>query len=188
MFISLLCAATLINHFKTTQDMETLEQGDIPLKIPQEISSQHYTSREVTKKSSNHTQIRTFDRYGYRRRVFGIVVDSKTKQVLLTSATGTAGAFILPGGGIDPGETPEQSVIREVLEECGVTCKIIKYCRQVLDDTKKQRSWVFVCEKIEENDDCLEKNKRTRQWLDVEAASNALKNHKADQALLLTLI
>lgn len=166
--------------------MDTSDQGDTSLKIPSEIPTSPYTSREVTKNSN--TQLRTFDEYGYRRRVFGIVLDKQTGYVLLTSATGKAGAFILPGGGIDPGETPEESVVREVLEECGVICKINKYCKQVVDNTKKLRSWVFVCEKMEEAEDWLEKNKRTRKWLTIEAAGMELRNHKADQALLLDFI
>jgi len=168
--------------------MDTLEQGDTSIKIPPEISCKEYTSREVTKNPHKGAQLRTFDKYGYRRRVFGIVLDKQTGFVLLTSATGKAGAFILPGGGIDPGENPEESVVREVLEECGVICKIDKYCRQVVDSNKKLRSWVYVCEKIEENEDWLEKNKRTRKWLNVEAAGLELRNHKADQALLLDFI
>merc|ERR1712170_239326 len=152
----------------------------------EEISCEYYTSREVTKESN--TQIRTFDKYGYRRRVFGIVVDKSTGNVLLTSSSKIENRFILPGGGIDPGETPEESVIREVLEECGVKCKIHKYCRQVIDNTKKLRSWVYVCKKIEENDDWVEKNIRTRRWCNLEQADIELRNHKADQALLLSLL
>ncbi|HEX3577087.1 MAG TPA: NUDIX domain-containing protein [Thermoanaerobaculia bacterium] len=32
--------------------------------------------------------------------------------------------IFLPGGGMDPGETPHQTVIRETLEECGLTIRI----------------------------------------------------------------
>ena len=141
-----------------------------------------------TQQKTIHPVLRTFDKYNYRRRTYGIVINKQTNKVLLTSATGKAGAFILPGGGIDPGETPEESVVREVLEECGVVCKIDKYCQQVVNHSKKLRSWVYVCEKIEEMDDWPERDKRTRNWLSVEEARIVLRNHKADQADLLEFI
>lgn len=53
--------------------------------------------------------------------------------------------YVLPGGGIDPGETPKQAVIRELQEEASLD---IKDCKEVLTE----KSWgefgrqhIFLC-------------------------------------------
>lgn len=48
----------------------------------------------------------------------GIVLSDDESRVLLVKRRDVP-VWVLPGGGIDPGETPEQAVIREVSEETG---------------------------------------------------------------------
>jgi len=51
-----------------------------------------------------------------------------TSGVLLArrdKAPGT-GLWSIPGGGVEPGETQKESVLREVLEETGIHCEVIK--------------------------------------------------------------
>jgi ADP-ribose pyrophosphatase YjhB (NUDIX family) len=51
----------------------------------------------------------------------------RADEVLLTriSALGAhPGAWTLPGGGLDHGESPRDAVAREVQEECGIDCEV----------------------------------------------------------------
>ncbi|MDP1835288.1 MAG: NUDIX hydrolase [Chlamydiales bacterium] len=59
----------------------------------------------------------------------GIILDSERKSVLLVQRKDVP-VWVLPGGGIDPGETPEQAVIREVEEETGLQVSITRRAAQ----------------------------------------------------------
>ena len=50
--------------------------------------------------------------------VAAVIMDSEGKILLQEKAGGEA--WSLPAGGIEPGESPQQAVIREVLEETGL--------------------------------------------------------------------
>lgn len=54
--------------------------------------------------------------------VAGIVFSPDRTQVLLIQRRDVP-VWVLPGGGIDPGESPEDAVVREILEETGFTVK-----------------------------------------------------------------
>ncbi|MEZ5877406.1 MAG: NUDIX hydrolase [Tepidamorphaceae bacterium] len=55
-------------------------------------------------------------------------------EVLLVKRAKPPFLWSLPGGRIEPGETPEQAAIRELMEETGVTADIIA-AGQILDFT-----------------------------------------------------
>lgn len=57
--------------------------------------------------------------------VVGIIFDSTHTSVLSIKRTDIP-IWVLPGGGIDPGETPEEAVIREVFEETGLQVEIAR--------------------------------------------------------------
>lgn len=55
----------------------------------------------------------------YRRRPGAYAVLIRNHKVLLTHQSGPTPEFQLPGGGIDPGESPIPALHREILEETG---------------------------------------------------------------------
>lgn len=54
--------------------------------------------------------------------VAGVLFNPERTAVLLIQRRDVP-VWVLPGGGIDPGELPQDSVIREILEETGLTVK-----------------------------------------------------------------
>jgi 8-oxo-dGTP diphosphatase len=61
-----------------------------------------------------------------RRVVVGaaIVRDGRVLAARRTDPPETAGRWELPGGKVDPGETHEQALVREIREELGVTVAV----------------------------------------------------------------
>ncbi len=61
------------------------------------------------------------------QRVAAYALIRRDDNVLLTRLSAiapSAGKWTLPGGGVDHGESPEDAVRREVVEECGVNCTV----------------------------------------------------------------
>ena len=55
-----------------------------------------------------------------RPGAYGLVWDSQGRVAVVRAPDG----IFLPGGGIDEGESPEEALIREALEECGWTVRV----------------------------------------------------------------
>jgi 8-oxo-dGTP diphosphatase len=62
---------------------------------------------------------------GQRRRAAGVIVWDG--RVLMVREREAQEVWTLPGGGIEPGETPAQAVLREVAEETGLTAVSARY-------------------------------------------------------------
>jgi len=55
-----------------------------------------------------------------RPSAYGFALDGEGRLAVVRDADG----MFLPGGGIEPGETPEEAVAREMLEECGLVIQV----------------------------------------------------------------
>lgn len=55
-----------------------------------------------------------------RPSAYAVMQNDRGEFAVVRTPEGT----YLPGGGMDPGETPHQTVIRETLEECGLAIRV----------------------------------------------------------------
>lgn len=68
----------------------------------------------------------------YRKNVVGMIVNNKNQVLLVTPSWADDPQWQLPQGGIDGNESPQQSILREMLEEVGLTnLEIISHLRNV---------------------------------------------------------
>lgn len=94
------------------------------------------------------------DRSTYRKREAArSVLMNKEGGVYLLNVT-SHGYHKLPGGGIDPGETREDALIRENKEEVGCNSKIVLQVGEVIEyrfyekDGLEQHSYAYIAEQV----------------------------------------
>ena len=67
------------------------------------------------------------EEYSVRKRSRAVALIVRDGKILMERVFYFGREFYtVPGGGIEPGETPEQAVIRELKEECGVDGTIVR--------------------------------------------------------------
>ena len=75
----------------------------------------------------------------------GIIFNEDASQVLLIKRRDIP-VWVLPGGGIDPQETAEEAVVREILEETGLKVSIQRKCAEYTPINRLGAfTSVFVC-------------------------------------------
>jgi len=81
-----------------------------------------------------------------KQAVYGIVFNESRTEVLLIQRRDIP-VWVLPGGGLDPGEPPETGAQREVYEETGFQTKIVRKVAKYLPVNKMtQLSHLFECQ------------------------------------------
>ncbi len=80
-----------------------------------------------------------------RQAVCGIIFNKKNEVLLIKRRD--IPVWVLPGGGIEERETPEQAVIRELFEETGYTTQIVRQVAKYFPYNKLTRvTYFFECE------------------------------------------
>lgn len=83
-----------------------------------------------------------------REAVYGIIFNPERTEVLLIKRLDIP-VWVLPGGGLDAGESPEQGAIREVFEETGFHAEVKRKVALYLPVNKMtQRTHLFECQII----------------------------------------
>lgn len=78
----------------------------------------------------------------------GIIFNNDRTEVLILKRNDVP-VWVLPGGGIDPGETPEDAVLREIHEETGLQVQIHKKVGEYTPINKlAHQTYVFECKTI----------------------------------------
>ncbi len=84
-----------------------------------------------------------------KQAVYGIVFDESKTKVLLIKRRDIP-VWVLPGGGLDPGESPEVGAVREVFEETGYQTSVVRKVAEYLPVNKlTQFSHLFECRIVE---------------------------------------
>ena len=66
------------------------------------------------------------DGHDSRTGAYAVLVDDAGRILLALWNEGAVPAWTLPGGGVEPGETPEDAAVREVREETGYDVELVR--------------------------------------------------------------
>jgi 8-oxo-dGTP diphosphatase len=131
--------------------------------------------------------------YGDRPGAYACIGDG-TGNLLLAATTVRGEEFLLPGGGIDPGENPLQALHREVMEETGWRVGHVRrmgaFQRYVYmpeyDKWARKVCHVYVCRGIAQLADPIEPD-HTPVWIDGREAVENL-SISGDRAFVAALV
>jgi 8-oxo-dGTP pyrophosphatase MutT (NUDIX family) len=104
-------------------------------------------------------------------------------EVLLVTAKLGPSVWVLPKGHIEPGESPDQTAVREVFEEAGVTARIVEFlttARQFVRGTPQQIEY-FLMEMVAEE---TANEGRRIAWLSEDAAIRRI-TYEESKAVLM---
>ncbi|XP_029189536.1 diphosphoinositol polyphosphate phosphohydrolase 1-like isoform X1 [Acropora millepora] len=124
---------------------------------------------------NRENSVRTKDKDGYTRRAGCICFKTEQeKEVLLVTSWRHPGRWVVPSGGVEPGEDSKEAAIREVVEEAGVRGKLGRFLGEFQNDVNHTRTSVYVLIVTEELETWQEDIGRIRSWFSVDKAKDLL--------------
>jgi len=132
-----------------------------------------------------HIQTRTYTTDGYRLRAGCLCFRSEERKELLLVSASSKNGWIVPAGGIDPGETAIQAAVRETHEEAGALGDVGSCVGVFRDDERKTMTHVYAL--IVRQLVCPLESKTSR-WFSIEEAITALNTRPSQQSYITTNI
>nr|CAB3264494.1 diphosphoinositol polyphosphate phosphohydrolase 1-like [Phallusia mammillata] len=129
-------------------------------------------------------QVRTYDDAGFRRRAACLCFKAECEtEVMLVTSSRYQHLWVVPGGGLEPGEDPETTAKREVEEEAGVVGELGRLLDVFENEERKTRTYVYVLIVKKLNDEYEDRKDigRTRKWFSLVEALDKLSEHKPIQ-------
>jgi 8-oxo-dGTP diphosphatase len=121
-----------------------------------------------------------------RPSAYALVADEGGRVAVVRSRDG----IFLPGGGIEAGETPEDAIQREALEECGLVLELgIAATRAVqFSYSASERTWfekrsTFIDAAVAGTDPSRLEPGHELMWVDVETATRILSHESHARAV-----
>jgi 8-oxo-dGTP diphosphatase len=115
--------------------------------------------------------------YTVRLSAYGVVEGSRGQLAVVRTSHGV----FLPGGGIEEGETPEQAVVRETLEECGLAVRAggwaicaVQFIYSESERTHFEKLSTFIDATVEAVTSLATEADHELEWMAPEAASRLL--------------
>ena len=109
--------------------------------------------------------------------------------LILLSHETVSGWWLVPGGGMEEGETPEECCVRETEEETGLIVRPLKQFLTLYEYYEEYRyiSHYFICEAAGEGRMLLTDDERSRgarpEWLPLEDAAEIFSRHRSYAAV-----
>ncbi len=111
------------------------------------------------------------------------VRDGRTEFLLITSLKGN---WIFPKGIVEPGESPEETALKEAREEAGICGRL----HALPIGSYTHVKWETLCEVVVfllevelEDDSWPEQQERRRAWFGIDEAQKAIKSRKLGEML-----
>jgi 8-oxo-dGTP diphosphatase len=116
-------------------------------------------------------------RYVVRPCAYGVITNEGGDFAVVATPVGS----YLPGGGIEPDETPQQAVVRETLEECGLVVRpgatiaeAVQLVYSQLESAYFEKLSVFMHASIERSGVPPTETDHELRWLPRAAAADAM--------------